>query len=1200
MALTRPRFGQLNTGVVSSTDPLTVLHAGSTLANVDVGFLMNRANGLVSNVALYWNESGNSFVTAFTSNTGITDTNVAVTSYANVTTGHHLPGANVTYSLGSTTQRWKDLWLSGSTIYLGGATISSPDPNTVVITNQNSGSFSVTGSAAGQASGTFGNLVANSGITSTNTSSGALQVVGGAGITGNLNIGGITSHAGNVSFDGQQVTHYDSIIDIHTYGNLAAWVADDGKDIGIRMHYYKGSDKLAFFGWENTSETLQYLQNATETNSNVTGTLGNVQFGSLALGNTTTSTSTTTGALIVAGGAGIAGNVYIGGNLDVVGTTTFRNIENVTTTEYVNTINATNLYASTIGNTGSTLTGTLSTAAQPNITTLSGVTSIGASGSTTLTGTLQTAAQTNITSVGTLTSLSTTGNLTANGYGYFGGVFNETSTTGGVFAGNTGSGTPSPRIGLFNGTASQNWQIDNYGGTFRWFTPGVTRMQLDANGNLTVNGNLTQTGFHYITSNIAPAAIQVNGTGTKGGAGYLDFLLATNLGGGTNPNKYFRLDSAGTLQIINSAYTTNIFNLTDAGVLSIPQISAGGSTGTSGQVLSSTGSGLQWVASGGFSGGAVPNQTTFASNVVANSGTGSTGSTTGAIVVNGGIGVSGNVWAGQVYSTNNGNGTNFAVGDDSWIGDINVANTFGVKGQQDPTQGYIVFGNANNTNYIGRSGSNPITVTGAFNVTSDLTVSGNIYASYLNTVAATQLSVTAPLVYLTGNPYPYNYDIGTYSHFIGGPANVYAHTGVVRSYANNYWGFFSNVKAEPAGSVNWADAGLIWDKIKSGDHIIANTTVSTSTSTGALQVAGGAGIAGAVYAGSVYDNGVRVVSTSSGAGNLTISAGAITLPATGPGATTVGSSTSIPVITTDAYGRVGTLTTATVVAPAGTLTGTTLASGVTASSLTSVGTIISGTWSGLFGAVSGANLTSLTAGNLTGTIPSAVLGASTVYVGTTAIALNRASASQSLTGISIDGSAATVTGAAQTAITSVGTLTSLTVSGALSSGAHTITGSPLTAIVNGGTTGVGNIGAVGATFNTIFAKATTAQYADLAERYTSDAEYPPGTVVVFGGEKEITVSTTSHNTAVAGVISTDPAYLMNAECIGLPVALTGRVPCQVQGPVAKGAVLVTSTTPGVAQAIDNSKFLPGCVIGKALESINTNNIQTIEVVVGRF
>jgi trimeric autotransporter adhesin len=89
------------------------------------------------------------------------------------------------------------------------------------------------------------------------------------------------------------------------------------------------------------------------------------------------------------------------------------------------------------------------------------------------------------------------------------------------------------------------------------------------------------------------------------------------------------------------------------------------------------------------------------------------------------------------------------------------------------------------------------------------------------------------------------------------------------------------------------------------------------------------------------------------------------------------------------------------------LSGTTLGSTIVSSSLTSVGTITSGTWSGSFGAVSGANLTSLTAGNLSGTIPSAVLGNSSLFIGTTSIALNRASAAIALTGItSIDGSAA--------------------------------------------------------------------------------------------------------------------------------------------------------------------------------------------------
>jgi hypothetical protein len=127
--------------------------------------------------------------------------------------------------------------------------------------------------------------------------------------------------------------------------------------------------------------------------------------------------------------------------------------------------------------------------------------------------------------------------------------------------------------------------------------------------------------------------------------------------------------------------------------------------------------------------------------------------------------------------------------------------------------------------------------------------------------------------------------------------------------------------------------------------------------------------------------------------------------------------------------------------------------------------------------------------------------------------------------------------------------------------------------------------------------------ADLAENYEADADYKPGTVVIFGGDKEITVSSKSHNTAVAGIVSTAPSYLMNAGQSGkwiLPVALTGRVPCFVQGPVGKGTVLVTGTVPGTAIAIDASKFEPGCVVGKSLEIINSTDVVTIEVAVGRL
>lgn len=137
----------------------------------------------------------------------------------------------------------------------------------------------------------------------------------------------------------------------------------------------------------------------------------------------------------------------------------------------------------------------------------------------------------------------------------------------------------------------------------------------------------------------------------------------------------------------------------------------------------------------------------------------------------------------------------------------------------------------------------------------------------------------------------------------------------------------------------------------------------------------------------------------------------------------------------------------------------------------------------------------------------------------------------------------------------------------------------------------------GVTFNGV---SNTAKYADLAEKYTADADYAPGTIVVFGGTNEITTTTNSHDPRVAGIVSTNPAYLMNADTTGLPVALTGRVPCQVIGIIEKGDRLVTSAIAGVAQRLNTDLFQPGCIIGKSLENYNSTEVGMIEVVVGRF
>ena len=115
----------------------------------------------------------------------------------------------------------------------------------------------------------------------------------------------------------------------------------------------------------------------------------------------------------------------------------------------------------------------------------------------------------------------------------------------------------------------------------------------------------------------------------------------------------------------------------------------------------------------------------------------------------------------------------------------------------------------------------------------------------------------------------------------------------------------------------------------------------------------------------------------------------------------------------------------------------------------------------------------------------------------------------------------------------------------------------------------------------ITATATNARYADLAEKYTTDSELEAGTVVCFGGETSEVIACIDEGThTVAGVISTDPAYLMNAEASGQPVALTGRVPCKVSGPVAKGDLLVASSLSGHAKSDNNAR--PGTIIGKAI------------------
>ena len=277
MALTRPNYNNLNTTIEVLLDPITVLNGNSKAANLDIGFIMNRDSGLTaSNVALYWSETTQSFVHAFTSNSGITNTPITASSYAPVTVGGINTSGNI-LTIGATLLRLDqdikypytfDIGTYGH--YIGGE--ANTTVHTGVVRNHNNDTWTFFGNLATEPVGgalvnwgdatiiydplKAGQLTLANSTPSTSTTTGALQVAGGAGIQGNLFVGGNLTVAGTVTFQNTIVA--------------------------------------------TTTETVTGVE---------------VVAGNLVANSGVASTSTTTGALVVQGGVGISGNLNIGGSV---------------------------------------------------------------------------------------------------------------------------------------------------------------------------------------------------------------------------------------------------------------------------------------------------------------------------------------------------------------------------------------------------------------------------------------------------------------------------------------------------------------------------------------------------------------------------------------------------------------------------------------------------------------------------------------------------------------------------------------------------------------------------------------------------------------------------------------------------------------------------------------------------------------------
>jgi hypothetical protein len=248
-------------------------------------------------------------------------------------------------------------------------------------------------------------------------------------------------------------------------------------------------------------------------------------------------------------------------------------------------------------------------------------------------------------------------------------------------------------------------------------------------------------------------------------------------------------------------------------------------------------------------------------------------------------------------------------------------------------------------------------------------------------------------------------------------------------------------------------------------------------------------------------------------------------------------------------------------------------------------------------AIAGANVSGAVALATSATSANAVAGANVsgeVSFAATANAVAGANVSGT---VSTATTAGTVTTASQPNITSTGTLTSLTVSGALDVLAGTLTADTLTTGAN--TTA----GSITGNWTLTAGSRLESTYADLAEYYDSEEAYEAGTVVCFGGSKEIHVSSEKGSRRVAGVVSTNPAYIMNSNTQGIPlaIALQGRVPCKVTGTCQKGDIMVSDGLGGATAWYHVATIMhPGMTIGKAIEDKDDREMTVIEVAVGRL
>jgi hypothetical protein len=1190
----------------TTTGALRVGGGVGIAGNVYAGALINA----VGNIA------GGNLSTAGTANVGTLNVTGNVTSAL-------LPSANVTYDLGSDTQRWRDIYLSNSSIYLGNARLTG-NGNSVVSTGNltganisTAGTLSVTGNANVGNLGTSGLIVATGNITGGNLVTSGVVVATG-NVTGNFFIGNGSQLTG---IDATAIQNGSSNVRVLANANVTISSAGNANIVVVTGTGANITGTLNASGNANVGNigaaagvfttVAGTLTTATQPNITSVGTLSSLT----ATGNVTGGNLVTAGKVYASemlnGGTGIYLSAGPAGYINFFTTggdkATITDAGNIVGSNLVanSTVFATTANVSSNVNAGNILTGGL-LSATGNITSNANVVTdliVGRTSGITITaaGTNQ-----NINLVPTGTGKVNVGNFI---------ISNLAAPVADTDAA-TKKYVDDVSQGLHThdscNAATQTTLASISGGTVTYNngTSGVGATLTTTGSYTTIDGVTLSNGMRILVKNEATAAN--NGIYVRTSATVLtradDFDTSAEMAGGD-----FTFVTAGTLYDNTGWVMTDPVTTVGTSPVVWVQFSGAG-TYTAGTGLTLTGSQFS-ITNTAVSAGSYGNgdsvasftvnsqgQLTAAANVVITANAANlSGTTLKSTVVTssltsvgtlGSLTVTGNISAGNVSATTF---TGALSGAATTAGTVTTAAQPNITSVGTLTSlavtGNISAGNVSATTFTGALSGAATSATTAGTVTT-----------------AAQPNITS-VGTLTGLTLAANADItmsGTDSNINGVAlvsATLFAGSGANLTTLNG-----SNISSGTIAQARLANSNVILGSTTlalgtTTTTIAGLSSVTSTTFVGALT--GAATTAGTVTTAAqpnITSTGTLTSLTVTGnvaAGNVTTAGQLVSSVATSTPPLVVTSTTQVANLNVATAGVAGTVTSA--AQPNITSVGTLTSLAVTGN--TSSGNFI-GTLNG-----SGANVTSISATNISsGTLAQARLANAAVTLGSTALTLGSTVTTVAgltsvtsttfvgaLTGAATSATTAgTVTTAAQPNITSVGTLTSLTVSGATS-----VTGNSALTTTNLTTGANTTAGYMTGTWTLTTGSKLNATYADLAEKYVADADYEPGTVLVFGGEQEVTLSTEADSFRVAGVVTTNPAYTMNDACEGehvATIALQGRVPVKVIGPVFKGDLLVSC---GNGHAIANNIARAGTIVGKSLENFNEAT-GIIEVAVGRF